>query len=468
MEKDYAEIRRRFLAGQSKRRIAREMHISRNTVRKYCTGANVPWKTKPYKRKNTVMTPEIEQTIVDWLNEEQDALNNDHVFKKQKYTAKRIYDRLCEEKGYLGSETTIRSKVHDLRAKMSQAFIPLEYKPGEQMQIDFGEADIYIRGEKTRIYIFCARLSYSCRPFVIAYHKQNLQVFLDALVKIFNKMGGVPERVTFDNGSVAVNIAMGTGKKAVMLPEYSRLAAHYSFIPTSCNVRQGHEKGLVEGLVGLVRRNVLVPVPRVNNIDELNQMLDRWCYNYEQHKVPSRQSSVGNLYKQEQTHLRPLPDYEYEVAESSDVKVNSYSTVQFETNRYSVPHKYVHQTVSVKAYPEFIRVYARGEVIAEHERIMDKHQTSYRLKDYMPLLEQRDRAILDAAPVKQNIPPELFEKLEQTKNHEQKIQLLKDFINGSKTSKPKTKSIKDPVQVIHTDLSQYDALAVNTSKEIAQ
>lgn len=288
MEQDYSEIRKRYLAGDSQRKIARDLGISRNTVAKYCKGTHVPWETKTYKRKNSVMTPEIIQTITDWLKEEQNALNNDHVFKKQKYTAKRIYDRLCEEKGFEGSDSTVRHLVHDLRGKMSQAFIPLEYKPGEQMQIDFGEADVYLKGEKNRVYIFCARLSYSCRPFVIAYHKQNLQVFLDALVKIFNKMGGVPERVTFDNGSVAVNIAMGTGKKAVMLPEYSRLAAHYAFTPTSCNVRQGHEKGLVEGLVGLARRNVLVPVPRVDNIDELNQMLDRWCYKYEQHKVPSQ------------------------------------------------------------------------------------------------------------------------------------------------------------------------------------
>lgn len=151
MENDYAEIRKRYLAGNSQRKIARDFGISRNTVAKYCKGTHVPWKSKQYKRKNTIMTPEIIQAITDWLTEEQDDLRNKHVFKKQKYTAQKIYDPLCDEMGFEGSASTVRHKVHDLRAKMSQVFIPLEYKSGEQMQIDFGEADIYIKNKKTRI-----------------------------------------------------------------------------------------------------------------------------------------------------------------------------------------------------------------------------------------------------------------------------------------------------------------------------
>lgn len=167
--------------------------------------------------------------------------------------------------------------------------------------------------------------------------------------------------------------------------------------------------------------------------------------------------TVGRLYEQERAYLHPLPEYEYETAKSVDAKANNFSTVQFETNKYSVPHKYVHQNVSIKAYPETIEVYSHGQIIAKHERLMGKHQTSYRLEDYLPLLEQRDRAILDAAPVKQNVPPELFKKLERMNDHDQIIQALKEFIGQPQVS---NKIIKDPVKVIKPDLSQYDSLAI--------
>lgn len=99
---------------------------------------------------------------------------------------------------------------------------------------------------------------------------------------------------------------------------------------------------------------------------------------------------------------------------------------------------------------------------------MAKHQTSYRLEDCLSLLEQRDRAILDVTPVKQNIPPELFEELKQLNNHDQMIQTLKDFIGYQDSSKQKSKPIINDVQVIKPDLKQYDSLAINTSKEKAQ
>lgn len=118
---------------------------------------------------------------------------------------------------------------------------------GFAVQVDWGEAIAYINGVKQRINLFCARLCNSCTPFVAAYKRQNEESFLEAFVRGFEQFGGVPEKVIFDNGRVAVKD--GFGAHARKQSGYTALSAHYGFDALFCNPAGGHEKGLVEGLV---------------------------------------------------------------------------------------------------------------------------------------------------------------------------------------------------------------------------
>lgn len=445
---DYDEIRRRYNSGESQRYIAKTLGISRNTVKKYCEGNAVPWERKTPERVSTVLTKDTVNFIQNCL--EEDA--NERL-KKQNHTAKRIYDRLVEEKGFAGGESTVRAKVNELKAKMPKAFIPLQFDCGEALQVDWGEAIVYFDDEKTTVNIFCARLCYSCRPFVLAYHKQNEESFLDAFVRIFEMMDGVPKRVIFDNGKVAVK--EGFGRLAKAQAGYTQLSAHYSFEAIFCNPAEGHEKGLVEGLVGWSRRNILVPVPHVGDIEELNKLLIQRCLKYERHTVKGKPASVGEMYDTEKSLLQKLPGHKFETAKCQDARVNTFSTVKFRTNSYSVPVKYTGRTVGVKGYPETVEVYYGGELIATHKRCFGKHQCIYHLEHYMPLLEMRRRAILDAAPVKQNVPPEVLEELKKNSgDYSRMVDILHNFIE------PQTPKIKDPVKILSVDLSQYDQLGL--------
>ena len=138
--------------GLSQREIARTLGISRNTVKKYCEGENLPFEKSTRKRQPTVITPEVEKFIQECF--EQD---NEDKAPKQKHTAKRIYDRLVEELGFEGGESTIRHYVKALRDKPLEAFVPLEFDPGEAIQMDWGQAVIYLKGVRTTIRLFCAR-----------------------------------------------------------------------------------------------------------------------------------------------------------------------------------------------------------------------------------------------------------------------------------------------------------------------
>ena len=447
--KDYKEIRQRYLRGESQRNIAKTLHISRNTVSKYCDGAAVPWEHKTPIRTPVVLTEETVAFIQQCLEEDRAQGT-----RKQHHTAKRIYDRLVAEHGFSGGESTVREKVRELKEAMPQAFVPLAFSPGEAMQVDWGEAVAYINGVKQTVNLFCARLCYSCAPMVFAYRRQNEESFLDAFVNTFKWFGGVPEKVIFDNGKVAVKD--GFGAHAQKQAGYTALSAHYGFEALFCNPAEGHEKGLVEGLVGWARRNILVPVPKISDFSELNTMLANRCQAYGNHHIQGKSASVGEMLSEEQPSLRLLPIYSFETAKCASVRVNAFSTVRFNTNDYSVPVEYVGRNVGVKGYAEKVDVYSAGKLIASHARCFGKHQSVYKLEHYLPLLEQRGRAILNAAPVRQNVPEDILNQLRTHASDPKKLmRILRQYCESQE---PKLSSITDVVLVQPVDLCKYDTL----------
>ena len=161
--------------------------------------------------------------------------------------------------------------------------------------------------------IFCARWCASEAPFVIAYRRQNFESFQDALIRTFEYFGGVPCRVIFDNARIAVKEGFGLHAKAT--DKYMALAAHYCFEPVFCNVASGNEKGLVEGLVGFFRRNFCVPLPRADNLEEMNRSFEEACRKYDSHTVPRKTSTVGEMFAEEKRALFVEHDKELRLKE---------------------------------------------------------------------------------------------------------------------------------------------------------
>ena len=158
--------------GLSQRAIARELGISRNTVRKYCNGDSIPGEYVPRERKCRILTPEIIRTIEGYLENDKEMPGH-----KQKHTAQRVYHRLCTEEGFTGSYVTIANAVRKIRGRTNEAHIPLEWEPGEAAQVDWGEAWFELKGEKRKCQLFCMRLCHSCMPFVVAFPNQQNEFF---------------------------------------------------------------------------------------------------------------------------------------------------------------------------------------------------------------------------------------------------------------------------------------------------
>ena len=232
-----------------------------------------------------------------------------------------------------------------------------------------------------------------------------------------------------------------------------------------CNPASGNEKGLVEGLVGYIRRNVCVPVPRTEDMDELNQMLRERCLKYLDHRIRGKEATVGTMLDQEKDALYPLPGYPFDPCKRTYGRVDRFCTVRFDTNNYSVPAAYCGKEVSIKAGPETVSIHFEGKCIAQHCRCLEKKRNIYALEHYLPLLEKKGRAVFYARPVQETLPAHFTQWLRtQDLSPKELVEILsrcrdeecETIMMESACHIPPVR-IEDTVVVQAVDLQAYDA-----------
>ena len=420
---EYGKIRYlKEIEGLSQRAVAGRLGISRNTVKRYWHGNAVPWERKEGSgRKSNVITDDVKAFATACLAEDEES-----GLKKQRHTARRIFDRLVEEQGFKGCESSVRALVAELKQQPKNTFVPLEYYPGEAIQVDWGEATVFLSGEKKIINLWCMRECYSDDFFCCAFYRQNEESFLEGMRAGLEHFGGTPKKIIFDNARVAVKDGFGVHAKTT--DRYFAMASHYAFKPVFCNIAAGNEKGLVEGLVGFVRRNSLVPVPRVNNIDDLNTILLNASLRYRNHTIKGKLISVGESVPMYQSGLTPLPPFRFDIAKTLQLKVDSFALVRFDYNKYSVPYVYSGKTVTVKGSGNIVRFLSKNLEIASFPRDYGRGNVHYELNHYMELLSRKPRSIYNAAPVRRNVPLMLMNFLEKLQNPKELLGTLRLYL----------------------------------------
>jgi len=202
----------------------------------------------------------------------------------------------------------------------------------------------------------------------------------------------------------------------------------------------------------------------VESLNDLNILLHTRCVEYEKGTIAGKPNTVGGMFEIEKAALRPLPIYPFETAKSQNARVSAFSTVRFQTNEYSVPTRFVGKQVGIKGYPEKVEIYYEGELIAEHTRLWGKNERSCRLIDYLELLEERGRAILNAVPVKQTLSEEAYEELKANINDHKKVMEILRREAGLPQEEVKEEKMPqvlikpDPLEVKEVDLKCYDTL----------
>jgi len=399
----YARIRRAvYVDGMSIRQAAREFGLSRKTIRKTLQFSVPPG----YRRNKPVQRPKLGP----WLGIIDQILVDDQSQpKKQRHTAKRIWDRLKAEHGFDGGYTIVKDYVRQARLRHKEVFVPLAHPPGDA-QADFGEALVAIAGVEQKGHFLCMDLPHSDDCFVVAFPAENTEAFLEGHNRAFAYLGGVPRTILYDNTRIAVKEIAGDGERKPT-EAFSRLQSHYLFAAKFGRPGKGNDKGNVEALVGYARRNFMVPVPRAASWEELNAHLQQQCRQSRERKLWGHQETIAERFERDREKLLPLPPAPLEACRKRTTRASSQALVRYETNDYSVPVEYGHRQVLVKAFVWEVVICAASEVIARHPRSYDREEMIFNPLHYLALLEQKTNALDQAAPLQGWQLPEEFLEL---------------------------------------------------------
>jgi len=289
------------------------------------------------------------------------------------YSAQQVFQRL-REAGYGGGLTIVKDYVAKVRPPRREAFLKLAFAPGECAQVDWGEyGSIQVGCTRRRLSFFVLVLAYSRRLFVQFTVSQTMEHFLACHEQAFAAIGGVPAKVMVDNLRSAV-LQRLAGCAPVFNPRYLDFSRHWGFEIAACAPGRGNEKGRAENAVGYIKKNLLAGL-ELSEFSAINPAAQIWLdtvanvrIHGETHRRPI------DLYQEERSHLRPLNPMLYDIGRIETARVCKQFRVTLDTNRYSVPARYVGARVTVKAYPERVCIYFRDQLIARHVRCYDRHQ----------------------------------------------------------------------------------------------
>jgi transposase len=392
----YEQIRKAHEREQlSIRALADRFHVHRRDVRAALASA-VPPPRKPMVRPSPVLDP-WKTTIDGWLETDKSMP------RKQRHTARRVWQRLVEEHSVAVGESTVRRYVAEVRRRQSvpliEVMVPQHHPLGMEAEVDFGSIHVYLAGVLTELPLFLMRLSASGKGFTRAYLNECQAVFLDGHVRGFEHFGGIPDRIRYDNLKAAVTKVL-KGRTRVEAERFIALRSHYGFDSFFCQpgIKGSHEKGGVESEVGRFRRRHLVPVPHVDTIAELNELLAAAMERDDRRHIAHRQIAVGEHFALEAQVLRALPVEAFDTSVLSSHRVDRKSRVSVRGALYSVPARFVGRRVDARVGAETVDVLDGNTLIAGHARARKGDEVLV-LDHYLEVLKLKPGAMLSATPL---------------------------------------------------------------------
>ena len=358
----WREVHRRFhVERQSKSEIARRLDLDRKTVRTILR--DTVW--RPYRRVERADTLLLEH-----------ARYLEHRAPLVQYSGRILFQELRQARGYRGSYETVRRFVRPLRAAeqaAERATVRFETPPGQQSQIDWGQARVYFRSRPITLHVFILTLGYSRRSFHEPCVGETLSQFLDAHERGFEHFGGHTREHLYDRPRTVCQPAREG--RIVWNATFKQFADYWGFEPHLCRPYRAQTKGKVESGVKYFKRNFLPGWTFIDDHDLLEQ-LRQW------------ERDVADVRVHGTTHERPADRFARErdaliattgqpgfrLDASQPRRVAEDYLVSFEANRYSVPFRLVGQTVEVSRRAGRVLINHRGVLVADHPELSDKYQ----------------------------------------------------------------------------------------------
>lgn len=399
-----------YRSGKSHRRIARDLQISRKTVKKYLdeheaglrSGVRVETahsdglSTAPVYRMSAPrgklkLTPEIEAAIDTLLA--QNALKKRQGLGKQLLKKKDILEALLGQGFDIGYTTVcnyISRKEH--RPIQKEAFIRQVYAGGESCEFDWGEIKLEIAGKRRALQLAVFTSAYSNYRWAFIYERQDTLSFMESHVRFFEAAGGVYREMVYDNMRVAVARFVGRHEKEPTRA-LLQLRGHYGFGHRFCNIYRGNEKGHVERSVEYIRRKAFAPKDAFSDLREAQQWLDATLIRLNDTRQQGTGGSASELFLREKSVLGEHPGMGLVCSELVQLRVDKYATVSYRTNRYSVPDHLVGEFVDVSVRSRELHIHAGDKRVAVHQRSYGKHSWNVDIAHYLSTFRKKPGAL---------------------------------------------------------------------------
>jgi len=328
MDQVYVVRHKVLVEGLSARKVARELGISRNTVKRYVEGAE-PGGRQPVARPSPALDGvrgRMEELLADsprWTG------------GKQRLTATQLH-RMVVAEGHRVGVTVVKGFVAEWRRQRQEVFVPLVYRPGDLGEVDFFDVLVDVAGQRRRAWMFLVRLMHSGRDFAWLYDRQDQVSFLDGHVRAFAHFGAVPLRLLYDNLRLAV-VKVLVGAERRLTRRFEALAAHYVFEPCFARPRTGHDKGGVEGRGKGVRWEHLVPIPAGESLEEVSRVLLERLDRRAAERRDAEGRSIAERFGDELGRMLPLPAHAFRPHAVAFPAASRRSLVKIEGAAYSVP-----------------------------------------------------------------------------------------------------------------------------------
>jgi transposase len=403
-----ARIRREhFVRGKSIKEIVRELHVSRNTVRKILRSGATAFE---YEREVQPLPK-----LGPW-RDDLDRLLAENATRgsRDRLTLIRIFEALRAlgyEGGYDAVRRYARGRQRERSTSSAAAFVPLHFDPGEAYQFDWSHEIVLINGVTTTVKVAHVRLCHSRMLFVRAYPRESQEMVFDAHDRAFAFFRGACTRGIYDNMKTAVETIF-VGRERAYNRRFLQMCSHYLVDPVACTPASGWEKGQVENQVGLVRERFFAPRLRAKTYDELNAwLMDQTVAYAKAHRHPELPDrTIWEAFDAERASLVPYAG-RFDGFHAVPASVSKTCLVRFDNNKYSVAARAIGRPVEIRAYADRIELRQDGRIVGGHPRCFGRGQTVFDPWHYVPVLARKPGALRNGAPFKDWVLPASIEKI---------------------------------------------------------
>lgn len=461
-----------FLEGKSQWEIHRQEGFDRKTIRKYIKQyEESKQKLLDSSEDNLILTEELVEPpkydvsnrtktkLTDVIMDKIDFYLKENETKRQIGRSKQqkkkidIHECLVDE-GYDIGYQTVCNYVKNKLNEQKEAYIRQEYELGDVVEFDWGHVNLTIDGSPKNLQIAVFTTAKGNFRFAYLYHNQKMESFLDSHVKFFNEVGGVHKTVVYDNMKVAVKKFVSRTEKEPT-EDLLKLSMYYGFKYRFCNARRGNEKGHVEKSVEYVRRKAFNNMDNFKTLEDANIQLNKSLekLNNKPLKYYDNKSSKDVLIEEIPHLIKLMPSYD--IARISELRVDKYSVISIDENKYSVADSLVGKFVTAKIYPQNILIYHNNVKVAEHVRNFGSHTWNIKIEHYLKTLKKKPGAIHSSTAMQQMNPKlQTIYNKHYTENAKEFIELI-EIISEKGLEK---------IEEIIKELEKINPLGVNTEK----